>query len=531
MPRRSSRIAKTKSGSAAPARRRSSSKPRGRNNNSKKDNVPSSTPASSASSAAFVYEFGGPVGAVLTAIALPLVCYMFASLCNADDCTAVGLLSGLQGFVRDLLADPAGKLAMLGAAFTGTCTTGGFTTVFGWFFFQVLLERGLPGPTGKGTVLKGSKSNRRLTYELNGHRAFWVSLGSLLLWQLVSVCRDASGGFRAVASMEEGPEGGICLGLNGVFDALLPRNQVHVPSLSWLFTHFTELLTASLVLSTGMSVALYAASRRLPAGHDDVAPGGDSGVVVSDFFMGRELNPRPLAGTTLDLKYFCELRPGLIGWCALNLGMLCYQVETNGAASGSMVLVNVFQLVYVWDALYNEKAILTTMDITTDGFGFMLCFGDLSWVPFTYSLQSRYLAFFDPGLSAVVLCAILAVKITGYRAFRGSNGEKDAFRTNPGSARCAHLETITTKTGRKLLVSGWWGMARKINYTADWTMALSWCAVCGTGSLIPYFYAIYFAILLIHRAMRDDHACHDKYGDDWDRYKKRVPYLFIPGLV
>ena len=101
--------------------------------------------------------------------------------------------------------------------------------------------------------------------------------------------------------------------------------------------------------------------------------------------------------------------------------------------------------------LYNEKAILTTMDITTDGFGFMLCFGDLSWVPFTYSLQSRYLAFFDPGLSAVVLCAILAVKITGYRAFRGSNGEKDAFRTNPGSARCAHLETITTKTGRKLL--------------------------------------------------------------------------------
>ena len=34
-----------------------------------------------------------------------------------------------------------------------------------------------------------------------------------------------------------------------------------------------------------------------------------------------------------------------------------------------MVLVNIFQLIYVWDALFNEKAILTTMDITTDGFG------------------------------------------------------------------------------------------------------------------------------------------------------------------
>jgi delta14-sterol reductase/lamin-B receptor len=528
MPRRSSRIA-AKSSSAARTGRRSSSKPRA--STPKKTTTTKNADATSSAPKAFVYEFGGPVGAVLTAVALPLVCYMFASFCNADDCTAVGLLAGIQGLVRDLAANPGEKLAALGVALAGTCTSGGFTAVFGWFLFQVLLERGLPGPSGKGTVLKGGKADRRLTYELNGHQAFWVSMGSLLLWQFVSVCRDASGGFRTIISMEEGAVASMCPAVNGVFDALLPRDQVHVPSLSWLFTHFTEMLTASLVLSTCMSIALYIASLRLPAGHADVAPGGDSGVAVYDFFMGRELNPRPLPGTTFDLKYFCELRPGLIGWCALNLGMLCYQVETNGMASGSMVLVNAFQLVYVWDALYNEKAILTTMDITTDGFGFMLCFGDLSWVPFTYSLQSRYLAFFDPGLSAVVLCTIFAAKVAGYRAFRGANGEKDAFRTDPNSARCAHLETITTKTGRKLLVSGWWGMARKINYTADWTMALSWCAVCGTNSLIPYFYAIYFAILLIHRAMRDDHACHEKYGDDWDRYKKRVPYVFIPGLV
>jgi hypothetical protein len=49
------------------------------------------------------------------------------------------------------------------------------------------------------------------------------------------------------------------------------------------------------------------------------------------------------------------------------------------------------QFIYVLDALYFEKAILTTMDITTDGFGFMLAFGDLAWVPFTYSLQARFL--------------------------------------------------------------------------------------------------------------------------------------------
>jgi hypothetical protein len=49
------------------------------------------------------------------------------------------------------------------------------------------------------------------------------------------------------------------------------------------------------------------------------------------------------------------------------------------------------QLFYVVDALWNEAAILTTMDITTDGFGFMLTFGDLSWVPFVFTTSTRYL--------------------------------------------------------------------------------------------------------------------------------------------
>ncbi len=37
-----------------------------------------------------------------------------------------------------------------------------------------------------------------------------------------------------------------------------------------------------------------------------------------------------------------------------------------------------------------QPAILTTMDIVHDGFGLMLAFGDLVWVPFLYTLQARY---------------------------------------------------------------------------------------------------------------------------------------------
>lgn len=35
------------------------------------------------------------------------------------------------------------------------------------------------------------------------------------------------------------------------------------------------------------------------------------GYFIYDFFMGRELNPRI---KNFDIKFFCEMRPGLMGW-------------------------------------------------------------------------------------------------------------------------------------------------------------------------------------------------------------------------
>ena len=221
----------------------------------------------------------------------------------------------------------------------------------------------------------------------------------------------------------------------------------------------------------------------------------------------------------------------MIGWAILNFCFAVKQYSVLNRLTNSMILVNLAQGYYILDALLNEKAILTTMDIVTDGFGFMLCFGDLVWVPFTYSLQARYLSLYPQDLSFEYLSLILFVNILGLYIFRSANSEKNAFRTDPNDPSIAHLKFITTEKGSKLLVSGWWGAARKINYTGDWLMALAWCLPCGTDSIIPYFYAIYFAILLIHRAGRDDDLCKLKYGKDWDLYKRKVPYKFIPGVL
>lgn len=41
------------------------------------------------------------------------------------------------------------------------------------------------------------------------------------------------------------------------------------------------------------------------------------------------------------------------------------------------------------------------------------------------------------------------------------------------------LETIATATGKRLLVSGWWGLVRHPNYLGDLLMALAWSLPCG----------------------------------------------------
>jgi hypothetical protein len=80
--------------------------------------------------------------------------------------------------------------------------------------------------------------------------------------------------------------------------------------LGWVYDNYTPLITASVICSAALSLALYAASfarGRL------LASGGTTGYALYDCFIGRELNPRI---GSFDLKEFCELYPG--GWlCGL----------------------------------------------------------------------------------------------------------------------------------------------------------------------------------------------------------------------
>jgi hypothetical protein len=74
------------------------------------------------------------------------------------------------------------------------------------------------------------------------------------------------------------------------------------------------------------------------------------------------------------------------------------------------------------------------MDITSDGFGFMLAIA-LCWVPFVYCLQARFLVFNPVELGPLLAVVVVACNFTGYYIFRVANAEKNDFRNgkNPKS--------------------------------------------------------------------------------------------------
>ena len=64
---------------------------------------------------------------------------------------------------------------------------------------------------------------------------------------------------------------------------------------------------------------------------------------------------------SLDLKSFCELRPGLIGWLVINISMACEQaVRHGGTVTDSMLLICLCQGWYVADALYLEVSAVSS---------------------------------------------------------------------------------------------------------------------------------------------------------------------------
>lgn len=313
-------------------------------------------------------------------------------------------------------------------------------------------------------------------------------------------------------------------------------NFTKIFRLSYLIDNFGRLMIVSIVYGFLFSGILFIFSRLRKESKDF------SKSYLYDYFMGTFENPR--IGKYLDLKMFFEVR---IPWFILTLMTLsacCKQLEEYNYIAPQLVFLTFAIWLYSNSCSKGEELIVYTWDIKYEKFGFMLLFWNLSGVPFTYSHGILYLIHHDPNeykwpmwYNIVLLCVLLI----SYYFFDTSNRQKNGFKKfiygdksirktfpylyysdlkNPKYLKC--------KNGSYLLTDGWLLYARKINYSSDYLQILTWALICGFKSYLPWFFPIFFIIVLIYRTRRDKIKCEAKYGDDWKEYLKRCPYLYIP---
>ncbi|KAL3536158.1 hypothetical protein ACH5RR_004619 [Cinchona calisaya] len=280
-----------------------------------------------------------------------------------------------------------------------------------------------------------------------------------------------------------------------------------------------ELLSTTFVFSVLVTLLLYVVGCKSNDWSSSLKP-HVTGNFIHDWWFGIQLNPQFLG---IDLK-FLFVRAGMMGWLLINLSILVRSIQESNL-SQSMILYQIFCTLYIFDYFFYEDFMTSTWDIIAERLGFMLVFGDLVWIPFTFSIQAWWLLGNKVELTTAAVIANCLVFFMGYLVFRGANKQKHVFKKNPKAPIWGRPPKVI---GGKLLASGYWGIARHSNYLGDLLVALSFSLPCGISSPIPYFYPVYLLILLIWRERRDEARCAQKYKEIWKEYCKLVPWRILP---
>lgn len=431
-----------------------------------------------------VYEFGGPIGVLLMMLLFPVL-MVYLWICAEFYNGSLQYPKGTEDIVP-FAHRMYGHFLEKGLPNTYT------TTVYlGFCLFEAILAMILPGPIVKGLPIP-HENHRQLDYKCNG-------VISVYLTYVVAFGLHYTGTWR----------------------------------LTEIIDNFGSIMSVAII--TGFAVTLITYVLTVLFGR----PHRMSGNVIYDIFMGASLNPRIL---NLDLKIWVEIRVPWVILFFVSVSAALKQLETYGHVSTPLLFMCLAHWLYVNACQKGEELIPTTWDIFYEKWGFMLIFWNFAGVPFTYCLGTLYLFQLGPiewSTPYTAFCFVLL--LSGYYIWDTANSQKNRFRTMERGTfiprwtfpqlpwgTLHNPRYITTEHGSKLLTDGWYRYARKIHYTADLMMALSWGLICGFGSVLPYFYVSFFVFVLVHRVSRDMHKCAKKYGKDWEKYCKTVPYIFIP---
>jgi len=288
-------------------------------------------------------------------------------------------------------------------------------------------------------------------------------------------------------------------------------------SLSALYTHFAALFIVTNVFAFVFSAWLYWRGAGTLA-NTQAAPT----CFWRGYFYGLERDPA-LFG--VDLKMF-SYRPSLIGLALLNVSFAVVQYETYGELTLAMTLYQIFTFAYIFNYFQFEHGMIHTWDIVSERFGWMLVWGDYALVPFFYCIAGWWLVdATGPDLPPAAAAALVLLFAFGFWLFRGANEQKHRFKQDPGVKIWG--KPAETLDGR-LLVSGFWGIGRHLNYTGEICVYLAFTLTAASASLAPLLLPAWLATLLSHRCLRDERRCRAKYGELWERYTARARFAMLP---
>jgi Delta24(24(1))-sterol reductase len=289
-----------------------------------------------------------------------------------------------------------------------------------------------------------------------------------------------------------------CSGLYSWYTTIATMLTLHFTGLVPLYTivdEFGPLLTVAILSGTLVSVVAYFSALYRGAQHRM------TGSFIYDFFMGAELNPRMFG--ILDFKMFFEVR---LPWYILFLiscGTAARQYQNYGYVSGEAWFLVMAHFLYANACSKGEELIVTTWDMYYEKWGFMLIFWNMAGVPLSYCHCSIYLANHHPDeyhWNPYALTAMFIGYIFVYWVWDSCNSQKNRFRAAE-KGRMITRKTfpqvpwqtlknpriIKTNTGDSILLSGWYGLARKVHYTCDAYFAVMWGLITGFKSVLAEF--------------------------------------------
>ncbi len=244
-------------------------------------------------------------------------------------------------------------------------------------------------------------------------------------------------------------------------------------------------------------------------------------------YLGRAENPQWLGGR-VDAKMFLYL----VGATMLELNLLSFAAHhfalyPTDPSPGVALYVGLFTFFLV-EYLFFERVHLYTYDFVAERVGFKLGWGCFVFYPFFYGVGLWGLAPApNPHTPGWALALVVLLFFSGWLLARGANMQKFFFKVDPAK-KAFGLIAPEALEGR-VLVNGFWGLSRHINYLGELCMASALALALGyPGAWQPWLYPLYYLVLLVPRQIADDKRCAAKYGPLWAEYVKRVPYRIVP---